>query len=414
MTDTDQLIRIEIERAYPPAAGAPDWDDVLRRVPRAPARRPRLLVAAAFVLSAAATLLALGAPWRNGPSFTDRALAAIGSERYLYAVVEAERSYTSVIDLATGKERPITLREVFLFDSGSTERIPTLSFWRYEDGVVTSSSNQGSPASEPGLGSFLDGYRQQLADGSAKVVGDTTYRGRKATILRFTFNTAERAVTVPSGQQFFVQTAYPGGSSEDVAVDSSTYRPLWTRLSWIAITGSQVRHKQEQRYRILSIGSVATPPIRPVAVGVVDGYSRPAFNQVTLKAARTVLSMPALWAGTNVGPLRFRSVQLDDLFRIRAPKLPVESGLGLRFTYGSTLRVREATTPQPFYFFTSAKLLPAPGELRLTCSGCGVANEPASLVVWTGQLRKGRLWVSIDGPSRALVLTAARALVPLP
>jgi hypothetical protein len=413
MSDTDHLIRVAIDRVYPPPAGAPDWDDVLRRVPRDPARRPRLLVAAALVLGAAATLLALGVPWRSSPSFTDRALAAIGSQRYLYAVVEPERSYTSVVDLSTGKERPITLRQVLLFDSGSTQSIPTLSFWSYEGNVVTSSSNQGSPTGEPGLGSFLDGYRQQLADGSAKVVGDTTYRGRQAKILRFTFNIAMTAVTVPSGQTFFDFTPYPGGSSEDVAVDSSTYRPLWIRRNWIAITGSQVRHKQEQRYRIVSIASTAKPPARPVAV-MVDGYSRPAFNQVTLNGARTVLGARALWAGTKLGRLRFRRVQLDDLFRIRAPQLPLESSVGLRFSYGSRLEVREATTPQPAYRFNNPKLLPADGELRLSCDGCGITNEPATLVVWSGQIKKGHLWVSIEAPTRALVLTAAHALVPLP
>jgi hypothetical protein len=166
---------------------------------------------------------ALVAPWQAGPSSTARALAAIGGDRYLVAVVEPERSPDSIVDLATGTERPLPRRFVLVVDSGSASAAPSLSSWSSIGGVVTSVGSGGEPDADPGISSFAGGYRKALADGSAKVVGTTTYRGPRAKILRFTFDTA--TVVRPSSP-VVSRTSQPGGSSEDVAVDVSTYRPL--------------------------------------------------------------------------------------------------------------------------------------------------------------------------------------------
>ena len=192
---------------------------MLRRVRRP--RRRRTAVAPALAAAAAAALAAL-APWHAGPSHRPRARRGrLGA--YVVAVVAPAREYGSVVDLATGATRPSRTRTVYVHDSGSSERTATLSTWRTVDGVTVSSSDQGNPADDPGLATLFGGYRKALADGSARVVGETTYRGRRAKIVRFTFDYASTL----TGKGLATRVHEPGGATEDVAVDASTYRPLW-------------------------------------------------------------------------------------------------------------------------------------------------------------------------------------------
>jgi hypothetical protein len=75
--------------------------------------------------------------------------------------------------------------------------------------------------------------------------------------------------------------------------------------------------------------------------------------------------------------------------------------------------VQESARLQPDGY-TAAKLLPPAGKLRVTCYGCGVAGWPARRTLWTDQLLRGPLHISIQAPTRGLVLAAVRALEPMP
>ncbi len=411
MIDTDEQIRAELDRAYPAAAAAPDWSEVLRRVP--PRRHRRGVAAGAFALAAAAAVLvALGAPWRSGPSFTDRALAAIGSERYVVAVVEPEHTYDALVDLATGKKRPVTTRTEYVVDSGSSDTIPTIASWRSVDGVTVGSSGQGSIGDDPGLATLVGGYRKALADGSAKVVAETTYRGRRAKIVRFTFDYA----TVVNGKGLASPVHHPGGATEDVAVDASTYRPLWVDRTDTEITGGRTVRYGDPRDLIVSIESTDRAPAHPSAEQAGIVLTRQAVGRVTRATAPLALGPRAVWPGPAVGGLRFGSVRLEQLWPLTPGRTGGAPAPGLDLVYtggGRTLEVQESAKLQPGGF-TAPKLLPPAGTLRLTCYGCGVANWPAARIRWTGQLRDGPLFVGITAPTPALVLAAARALTPMP
>jgi hypothetical protein len=401
---SDADLRAELELAYPAPAGAPDWGEVLRRLPR---RRRRRIAAATLGITAvaAAVLAALGAPWQAGPSFTARALAAIGADRYLVAVVEPERSPDSIVDLATGNARPLPERFVLVVDSGSASAAPSLSGWNTIGGVVTAVASGGEPGADPGISSFAGGYRAALADGSAKVVGTTTYRGRRARILRFTFDTA--SVVRPSSP--VVSQSYdPGDSSEDVAVDVSTYRPLWVQRSETVVGAGRARRVREQRYRVVSIASAPSPPATPPAPVYAGGAAQPVSERMTPAAASRALGGQAVWPGGS----GLRSIRLERLTAETAGG-PAPAGPGLRLAYADGVRVAESARPQPAYGFRLRGLLPPPGRVRLTCLACEGPYLPAGFAPWRGELRSGRMWVEVEAPTRALVLAAARALRPL-
>jgi hypothetical protein len=409
MTPTEELLRAELDRAYPATATAPDWSEVLRRLPAAPARprRRRLGVAALALAAAAAAALALGAPWRHGPTFADRALAAIGHDRYVVAVLEPVQPSVSVVDLATGRTRPLRERTVTIVDSGSASSAPNTSGWITLGGVVTGVFTQGNPENDPAVASFAAGYRKALADGSATVAGKTTYRGRPARILRFSF---DQAVEVRPGTQVLSPVAYPHGRTEDVAVDTATFRPLWVRWTDTVVTVDggtrRVRRVQEPTYRVVSIGSRPTAPTLPQAAHSDEAETRPALRQVTRAGAARVLGARARW----LGPLGLRSVELEQVFSLQGQ---AASGFGLRFVYAHGLEVRESTRPGPYGYWIPG-LLPPEGKALASCEGCGPWGVLEGKRAWTFSLRSGPMYVSVTAPTRDLALGAAQQLRAMP
>jgi hypothetical protein len=410
MLDTDELIRAELELAYPAPAGAPDWGEVRGRLPRR-RRRPGRLAAGGLALAAAAAVtLALGAPWRAGPSFADRAAAAIGSKRYVVAVVEPAVTYGAVVDLATGKARRERERTVYVVDSGSTDTIPALSSWTTIDGVTVGSSGGGNLSAEPGLATLVGGYRKALANGTAKVVGESAYRGRRVKIVRFTF---DYATVVAAG--FASQEHLRGGATEDVAVDAKTYLPVWVERTETELRGGRAVRVREPRDLIVSITSTDRPPAQPVAAATGIVLSRAAIGSVTRATAPLALGPRALWPGPSVAGLGFRSVRLEQLWSIAAGGAPSAPAPALRLMYadarGETVEVSESATLPP-YGTSPAKLRAPPGSVRIDCYGCDVGNLGQPLT-WRGQLRQGGLYVGIAAPTRELVLAAAEALRPM-
>ena len=208
----------------------------------------------------------------------------------------------------------------------------------------------------------------------------------------------------------------PGGATEDVAVDASTYRPLWVDRTETEIAGGRTVRYRDPRELIVSIASTDRAPSHPPAgqAGIV--LTRQAVGTVTRATAPLALGPRAVWPGPTVGGLRFGEVRLEQLWPISPGRAGGAPAPGLRLVYtggGRTLEVQESAKLQPGGF-TVPKLLPPAGTLRLACYGCDVANWPGARIRWTGQLRDGPLFVGITAPTRALVLAAARALTPMP
>jgi hypothetical protein len=268
--------------------------------------------------------------------------------------------------------------------------------WTTFDGESTGtvSGNQADPA----VAGFLDRYRRALATGAAKVVRTERVGGRKARILRF---------------------ALGPGDVEEVAVDATTYRPLWLR----SFSGHPAR---STFLRVLGIESSSRRPrgVRaPKQPLFVTGGWKVVRSLRPFEAARA-LGLAARWPGRRLDGVALAKIQLVRLTTLRQPgSRPLRRGPGLVFGYGSSsqwLMLDEAPTPQAGFGFESAESgsigpLPPPGSIRLSCDSCGPGGHaPQYHPIWTGQLHEHGLYVQIRSWSRELVLRAARSLRPLP
>ncbi|HKN63422.1 MAG TPA: hypothetical protein VJV76_03720 [Gaiellaceae bacterium] len=404
---------------------------VARRHRRLPVR----LGALAATLAAAAALV-LFAPWNGGgPAFTDRALAAIGSDPVLHAVV-AFPSGIRFVDLATGKPRRLFERQQIWYDRGrgyvhTVTRAPDGSLlddeldtpqgsWTPAGPVIdcawiaahpeeatklrvscNADGDNGTtphlvprpvPTVDPALGAFLGGYQQALADGEATETGTGTIHG-----------TPVLWVTFPYGHE-----------TESVALDASTYRPLFVRDA----SGTW-------RYRIVSIETVAQsdanfarPTVTELGRQTASGR---VFRSVKLTvdpaAARRVLP-GALWLGNSFRDLPLAGLERDTLHeRFINRKLPSETGVGLQLVYGSTpspgvpdrtrpyVQLWESDQPQPAYEWGFMRGLVPPDGVFAT-QGVGIFG-PTGFVVHDG------VYVTVMASTPKLALEAAQGLTPI-
>lgn len=81
-------------------------------------RRTSLGLVAAGAAVTVAIVLALAAPWEgSSPLATERALAAIGDQPVIHAIVESTRPHATVVDVASGEEkRQLLVRTEYWFD----------------------------------------------------------------------------------------------------------------------------------------------------------------------------------------------------------------------------------------------------------------------------------------------------------
>ena len=120
MTDLDLELQVDLDRLYPPLEGTPDWPAVLARAKtkaRTRRRRRPLLVGAGAALTVAVALVFAVSLSSNGVGFGQKALAAIGSGRYLDAELRPMTSPGSTIDLTTGRVAPIAVRWRVVYDT---------------------------------------------------------------------------------------------------------------------------------------------------------------------------------------------------------------------------------------------------------------------------------------------------------
>jgi hypothetical protein len=374
-----------------------------------------------LVAFAAAVAFVLIAPWSNGSSFSEKALAAVGAERYVRALVQPALPQSAVVDLTTGSERPVTEKTLYVYDSQSGEYLT----WSYVGDVLVGSGDvlPGTGMPEPGLAAFLGGYRKALADGSAKIVGETSFRGHKAKILRFDASECGCLQAASAGLHapFSAIIDIPG-ETEDVAIDSSSYQPLWYRFNSTLPHG---KHEQWPIYRFDSITSVAHPGPAPKSTPALLGQIIP-LRTVSPATATQSLRHLALWAGATVKGISLRSVHLDRVTTSVSPYITpsIRSGLGLDLIYQSAnqrFEIEEAPTPQSGYGFNSSRLGPRGpitprGTMTLGCNdSCFATNQPTQYRgTWVGQLHQDGLYINVSSENRELVIAAARSLTPTP
>ncbi len=361
--------------------------DAVGETQRPATRLPRGRVLGGAVALAAAVALALVAPWHErGPSFVDRALAAVGTGPVLHAIVQYSSDRDVVVEIATGAKRQRVHRTEYWYDA---ER-RTLRTRLLTDGVQLTEiveSPQGTWADvgelgpgyaadlDPALAGFVDGYRQALSDGSAELVGDATVAGRPARTIRF--------------------DARPSGSVQEVLVDAETYRPLLFRHTYAG-------GRRSPDWHVISIESVP----RSRALFARPELSAPRPTQGWgLEGEAIPLEQAARALGT--APLELnRAVERVELQRVGAELTDGREveGVVVRIEYVGGIRVSQAVDPAGLY------------ALGIDDGGDPVA-PPGSMTVfsdprpsWQGELRLGEIGVVIDASSREALLEAARGL----
>jgi hypothetical protein len=265
-----------------------------------------------------------------------------------------------------------------------------------------SRENGGAPRIDAGLAAFFTGYREALEEGTATVAGSDVVDGRKVQWLRF-----------PPIDE--------GGLSQEVAVDGETYEPRLLRAVCPECAAPP------PTYRIVVLEGVGehaadfTPPRADPQRAVAYGGGR---RQITQTEAESALGRPALWAGPEVGGLQLADVRLvTPTIHSASPPTPenrVAVGRGLQLVYGGEAaeggaRVAIGQAEDYRYLFGSFNLDNAQAGVPLTVGHSGVPPEGEAALTGgggyrTAQLRKAGLYVEIDGPSRELVLEAARSL----
>lgn len=380
-------------------------------------RRRIRRIAPLVVVVAAVCALVLLAPWRqDGNPFLGRALAAIGQDNVVHALVRARDPLDSVVDLTTGKTTPRLIENELWFDQQNdrlhvitrrggqviADTITTRAGGSSTQGPVA--TRRGEPVSiDPALAGFISGYRNALITGQARVVASRQLAGVVTNLIEF---------------------AARGSAHEQVAVDTATGLP---RAFWMLSPSGRVLQPE---WRIASISSApleATDFATPQAATLpTRGGTVISVRPISVAAAADALQhQRSLWAGTRIAHLNLGAIQLQQLSASHQ-RGETHRSPGLALLYGTIgpparasqqqpyIEILEATGPEQAYAYAANGLsfnwypLPPGGQLDLT-----QLRRPTGPPLWLGQLRHGHLYLTIEASSKALLLAAARALTPI-
>jgi hypothetical protein len=260
------------------------------------------------------------------------------------------------------------------------------------------------PTLNPGLGGFLDGYRQALANGTAHDAGQGRLDGRPVEWLEFKTD----------------------GRPESVALDAVTHKPLLVKdeTGWsLRITSIETVSAASADFSRPTAGELGPQPNLGEAR---DGES------LALNASAIATALPgALWAGTSIADLALVAATKQDLRTSFVHGTPAaESGVGLELHYGAFSHGRPDWS-RPFIRINQApsRVLgfgiewgfvrgetPPPGQLSFQSMGGGKAYGPGrKLLPPSPPLVLGftvidGTYVTIQASSRELLLNVARSL----
>jgi len=388
----------------------PDWDDVVRRAeapasegrPAATKRSRRSYLATRLVpaLALAIILIALGsiAPWKGSPSFTDRALAAIGEGPVIHAVLRYETGF-SYIDLRTGREKPQLQTTEIWFDS---KRHFGHFVYRIDGSITADLLSTGKvPRLDPALTGFVDGYRSALKKGAAHVVGKGRLNGHAVTWIEVPFAKVE---------------------TERIAVDDGSSLPLRVEYR------NRIAGSSDGSYDILSIETLPEDGGNFVAASKGPRNRQATGASVPASLSDVSEALPgALWVGKSISGQSLsriaRTTSTTD--HNAAGRVTPRSEAGIELNYGdgspqvmagarsrkAFLRLDEAARPRPDRWNLQFVL---PRSSPMTY--CGPKPSPTDSRLprqCAGFVFKNGVYVTILASSHDLLLAAARALEPI-
>lgn len=424
-TELERLLEQAVDSLpMPPATvTARARDAALAALPRAATtrrgsrRRTSLGLVTAGAAVTVAIVLALAAPWEaSSPLATERALAAIGDQPVIHAIVEGTRPHATVVDLASGEEkRQLLMRTEYWFDDERavlraritidgallTELLQTREGGVSELGPIPGDPTE--PQLPPGLAGFASQYRDALESGDARVIGETNVDGQKAVLLQIEL----RLPPIDAGTVDYAE----------VAVGAETYEPLRFRYR----SGKNT----SDWWRVVSIESLAreegqfAPPARAEARPRRQTGSDE--RALTPAEAATALERPAVWPGPEIGGIQLAEIQLlklttewTDGRETVSRALVLQYGAG-RFEARTEpwLMITETTSRAENLRFGHAR----PGELEpqaneLTLVGVGDLDGSAA-DMWFGTMVADGVYVALESTRREAILAAARAMQPI-
>jgi hypothetical protein len=452
MTDAHVAALLEeLTPGYDDRAG--DWERVVadarrgtqRRVPLA--SRWRVGALAVAVATTAALVLAWPFAGRHD-TLLGHALAAVGNGPVLHAVLRGEWGGT-LVDLSTGARKAVYGDDEFWFDieTGRTHEVVRLG------GVVQDEelSTPEKPAAE--LAALGRDYRRALESGTARVAGEDTLDGTP--IVWITIR-SELLPDVADGKDH--------EWAQQIAVSKHTYEPVALRETRDGKPGPDTLQ------RVLGLELIGRDPVdftrsRPSLDGTAFKQGR---EPISRAQAATVLGRPPLWLGESYNGLplaqvyrettvvgRQRRVRLtgakaaaatrcsrqrgtaagdcfrrlglesvevrpDGVFTSKGPIRWQDGGSGLVLWYGAVgvdpgARLDNAVPlyGRPYVALTESN---SASSFR---RGAGSYVPPAGSVFLaaggtSGYLQRGGTQVGVEAGSESAVLSAARALAPMP
>jgi hypothetical protein len=439
-----------LDRMQPTPDASGDWDTVLRdaRLRRSQALvRPLAGVAAAV---AALFALALFQPWEgDSPTFLERALAAVDDGPVLHVVLRGEWGGT-LVDLETGERAPVHGESEIWYDA--ERRLVHHS--SLLGGVVQYEEVYEHRKPPDDLVALAREYRQALESGSARVAGDDVIDGERVTWI-----TLRRSMDVDVADDQLHEW------TQQVAVSRETFKPVALRETRDGKPGPGTFQRVLRLEMLPSGQGDFTAREGESLEGRVFKEGREA---IPLAQARETLGRTPLWLGRAheglslaqayrktmatagqreirvTGPLARKAEKCSELrgeaggrcFRA----LDYPKSLAVRpdgvFTRGPTVWDAEQTSLQFFYGSVGDEpstyrqdVVPRYDEPYVAITqttqrspfqrGAGRYVPPEGSVFLaaggrTGFLRVGDLTVTVEASTEELILSAARALEPMP
>ena len=385
-------------------------------------RRARLALALPAAVAALLALVLL-APWqRDTPGTLERALAAVSQGPVIHALVESSLPADHLVEIESGRERPRHWQTEYWYD-GERKLLRTrllvngTKITEIVEGPERSDSDLGSyptgggfaPQLDPALAGFVTEYREALASGKAKYVGETTVAGRRVKRLRITLE---------------------HGVVEEVTVDAETHKPLAfaivehpQRRAVVRIdprTGKEVmlpgrgrpvaRPQRLPEWRVLMIESLprdpslfAAPKLAAPRPTGSSGESR--SEEISLAEAARVLGQEPLWPGRSFAGRELQSVELRR-FGVQWTDGRETEGTVVTLSYGD-VTVSQAVDVSGSYQlgFNDGGEPEPPGFLALA----GPRNSSAG---GTAELRLDGVYVRLEAGRGVDLLALARTLRP--
>jgi hypothetical protein len=411
----------------------------------------RRFAAVAAVALAAAAVIAGALLLRAGdvePTLVDRALAAVGDQPVLHAVIRQRlEPRTTLVQLSTG-EREVVPRlartELWFDDHRGVKHVitqvtgePTRDELYTPEGVTSESGpvwtcariaahpveatragvscnfngDNGEtprqipeeiPTVDPALEGFLDGYRAALASGAARQVGEGTVDGQHVYWLELRIPDRYRAEGEP-----------PADLRERVAVASDSYRPLLVRPFTNGEAGDD--------YEVLEIGTMSTSDADFSEPKLVPPAGRPTSadvrvtGELELAEAAEVLGAQPLWAGPELDGLKLAAVQRQEVTTGygRDSGVPPQVTPVIALVYGGVIR-RHPTAGSVVIMESTVRSAVWWGPVAAPPTGYVSVNDFG----W-GNLRVGDVYVSVRADAalsgvQETVVEAARKLLPVP